>query len=340
MKNIFLKKISLFYVVVFLAFTIIVTYVATFEINKNKLAEADVSSSNQSVCNYKVKRLTGYNYIKPLLFVDNECESENLSSIKQSVYQLIENYKKNNVISSASIYLKSYNTNEWTSINPDEKFKPGSLLKVPELIAFLRMNEINPGLLDRQILFDRPFELSKKPEFISKSIQIGKKYTIRELLTYMIAYSDNNATLLLNTLIDVKIFKKVFTDLGLPEPDWNASDYPLTSNDFSLFMRALFNASYLNIEDSEFAYKLLSKSDFKEGILKSLPPSIKAIHKFGEAGDLVEKQLHESAVIYLDNNPYLVTIMTKGTDMKKLPEVINQISSLIYQNMNTSSKNM
>jgi len=256
------------------------------------------------------------------------------------VYQLIENYKKNKVITSASVYLKAYSTNDWTSINPDEKFKPGSLLKVPELITFLRMNEIKPGILDKVILFDKPFDSAKKPEFVSKSIQLGQKYTVRELLTYMIAYSDNNATYILNTLIDVDVFKKVFTDLDLPAPDWNASDYPLTASDFSLFMRALFNASYLTIEDSEFATKLLSKSDFKEGILKSLPPSIKAIHKFGEAGDLVEKQLHESAVIYLDNSPYLVTIMTKGNDMKKLPEVISQISSLIYQNMNTSSKNM
>jgi beta-lactamase class A len=64
------------------------------------------------------------------------------------------------------------------------------------------------------------------------------------------------------------------------------------------------------------------------------------VHKFGEAGDANEKQLHESAIIYLDNNPYLLTIMTKGNDMKKLPDVINQISALIYQNMNVASKNM
>jgi beta-lactamase class A len=152
MKNIFLKKISLFYVVVVLAFTILITGFATSEITKKTSANTDSSSSNQSVCTYKVKRLAGFSYVKPLLFVDNECESENLSSIKQSVYQLIENYKKNKVITSASVYLKAYNTNDWTSINPDEKFKPGSLLKVPELITFLRMNEIKPGILDKVIL--------------------------------------------------------------------------------------------------------------------------------------------------------------------------------------------
>ncbi len=340
MKYIFFKRISLPYVFAIIILSVAVTYVTTVKIDQNNNDVTQNPESNQSSCSYRVKRLDGFSYTKPLLFVDNECESENLSSIKQSVNQLIDNYKKSNVISSASIYLKSYNTNDWTSINPDEKFKPGSLLKVPELIAFLKMNELKPGLLDKEYLFDRPFEINKKPEFVSKSIQLGHKYKVRELLKYMIAYSDNNATLMLNNIIDVSVFKKVFTDLGLPAPDWNASDYPLTAPDFSLFVRALFNASYLTIADSEFATKLLSESDFKDGILKSLPKSTRIVHKFGEAGDANEKQLHESAIIYLDNNPYLLTIMTKGNDMKKLPDVINQISALIYQNMNVASKNM
>jgi len=340
MKYIFLKRISLVYVFAIIILSMAVTYVTTVKVEQKKYDVTQNPESNQSSCSYRVKRLDGFSYTRPLLFVDNECESENLSSIKQSVNQLIDNYKKNNVISSASIYLKSYNTNDWTSINPDEKFKPGSLLKVPELITFLKMNELKPGLLDKEYLFDRPFEINKKPEFVSKSIQLGHKYKVRELLKYMIAYSDNNATLMLNNIIDVKVFKKVFTDLGLPAPDWNASDYPLTAPDFSLFVRALFNASYLTIDDSEFATKLLGESDFKDGILKSLPKSIRIVHKFGEAGDANEKQLHESAIIYLDNNPYLLTIMTKGSDMKKLPDVINQISALIYQNMNITSKNM
>lgn len=333
MKYIFLKRISLPYVLAIIILSVALTYVTTIKIDQKKYNVNQDSESSQSSCSYSVKRLNGFSYTKPLLFVDNECESDDLSSVKQSVNQLIDNYKKSNVITSASIYLKSYNTNEWTSINPEEKYKPGSLLKVPELIAFLKMNELKPGLLDKEYSFDKPFEINKKPEFISKSIQLGHKYKVRELLKYMIAYSDNNATLMLNNIIDVSVFKKVFTDLGLPAPDWNASDYPLTSPEFSLFVRALFNASYLTISDSEFATKLLGESDFKDGILKSLPKSIKIVHKFGEAGDANEKQLHESAIIYIDNNPYLLTIMTKGNDMKKLPDVINQISALIYQNM-------
>jgi beta-lactamase class A len=139
--------------------------------------------------------------------------------------------------------------------------------------------------------------------------------------------------MLLNQNIDVKVFKKVFTDLGLTEPNWYAKNYPISVSEYSIFLRALFNASYLNTKDSEFALELLTKSDFKEGIENGLPSNIELAHKFGESGNATEKQLHESAIIYLNNNPILITIMTKGKDMRKLPEVIKEASKLVYNQM-------
>jgi beta-lactamase class A len=133
--------------------------------------------------------------------------------------------------------------------------------------------------------------------------------------------------------IDLNIFKKVFTDLGLESPNMSASDYPITTKEYSCFMRALFSATYLTIEDSEYATALLSKCNFKDGIVSSIPKTVKIAHKFGEAGDPSEKQLHESAIIYLKDMPYLITIMTKGKDLNKLAPVIRQISSVVYQDM-------
>ncbi len=332
MKDLFLKKISFSYVLLITIASCLLTYYFTNSIKNKELTNVE-NNAQSTASSYNIKRLNGYNYIKPLLFVDNVNESENLASVKQSIVEVIDNFKKTNTLTSASVYLKEYAGNEWTTINPDEKYSPGSLLKVPELITFLKMNEEKPGLLDKELLFDRPFTSDKAPVYLSKSIQLGHKYTIRELLNYMIEYSDNNATMLLNNNIDVNTFKKVFTDFGLEAPDWSSSNYPITAKDFSLFMRSLYNASYLTIKDSEFATELLGRTDFKQGIVKSLPAGTKIVHKFGEGGDPLEKQLHESAIVYIKDKPYLVTIMTKGKDMKMLPEVIRQISKTIYENM-------
>ena len=66
---------------------------------------------------------------------------------------------------------------------------------------------------------------------------------------------------------------------------------------------------------------------------KNLPDSIRVAHKFGESGTLTEHQLHESGIVYLQHNPYLITIMTKGPDVKKLPDVLSAISKSVFDDM-------
>ena len=319
-----------------LAFSMIATNAFTYYYTnkKNNLETEEASNAKGSdASSYKVKRISGYNFIKPILLVDDQYESNHLNPIKQNLTNIIDNYKKIGVINSASVYIKEFNGNGWTGINTEEKFMPGSLMKVPELIAYLKMNEIKPGTLDKVILFDKMAPVDRKTNFNSKSIQLGQKYTVRELLKYMISYSDNNATALLNNNIDLEIFKKVFTDLNLPAPDWSAKTYPITAREFSVFMRALYNGTYLNDENSEIATKLLSQCDFKEGMIAGLPANTKVAHKFGESGTEQEQQLCESAIIYLNDNPYAITIMTKGKDYKQLPQIIKEISNAAYQFM-------
>ncbi|MFM2229219.1 MAG: hypothetical protein RL607_477 [Bacteroidota bacterium] len=323
-------KITFKYIPLIVFVSILGTYFAINYQQKTNIENEQSLSTNES---FQVKRLNGYKFIKPLLFVDTNSEASELASVKNSIEGVITEFKNKGVISSASVYIRDYELNGWTAINPDEQYKPGSLLKIPELITFLKMNEKNPGILDKKYLFNRELKSEKKPVFTTKSIQLGHEYTVRELLKYMIVHSDNNATYILNSIIDVEIFKKVFTDLGLNAPDWNATDYPVNVRDVSLFMRALFNASYLSISDSEYATSLLTQSDFKLGIAASLPKGVSFSHKFGEAGDAIEKQLHETAIVYIENRPYMVTIMTKGKSFDELPEVIKQISGMVYREM-------
>ncbi len=77
-------------------------------------------------CSYNLKRLNGYSLIKPLMFVDNDCEAEDLNTVKENINKLIEGYKLAGDLISASVYLKDYSKNEWIGINENEKFNPGN----------------------------------------------------------------------------------------------------------------------------------------------------------------------------------------------------------------------
>ncbi len=260
-----------------------------------------------------------------------------LRGIKSDINLMISDLKSGNQLAGASVYLRLMDESQWTLAGDEDKYVPGSLMKVPELITFMKMKDKIPGLLDQKITYSTPFKMPKESIYLSKSIELGKTYTIKELLYYMIAYSDNYATALLNQRMDLNIFKQVFTDLGIPEPDLTKSDLPLTAKDFSLFMRALYNGTYISDKDSEFCTELLSHSDFRKGILNGLPENIKVAHKFGEAGDGNYAYLTESAIIYLDSNPYLLTIMAKNKDNKTLPGAVSTLSKAIYEKIRSRS---
>jgi beta-lactamase class A len=78
--------------------------------------------------------------------------------------------------------------------------------------------------------------------------------------------------------------------------------------------------------------KLLNECNFKDGLQKGLPAEVNVAHKFGEWGDTKSNihELHETGIVYLNSNPYLVTIMTRGTNPKDLSLEIGKISRTIY----------
>lgn len=337
MSSIKSKNFSFFQVFGISILIILITLATNYTIDKlfNKNKEEESSNSfNINNCVYNIKRLSGFKFVKPLMFVDEECQSNSLSNVNKEINVIIEKYKVTGGLINASIYLREYGYNEWTSINENEMYEPGSLFKIPVMIAILKMSETNPGFLNKKLTYNNQVPINKSIEFPAvKTIELGKSYTVRELLGYMIKYSDNNATVLLETQLDTKTIYKLFADFGLEVPNKYAKSYFFNVKNYSLFMRSIYNAAYLTPEYSEIAAELLDDSEFKIGIKRNIPNNIKVISKFGEAGNPSERQLHETGLVYINKKPYLLTIMTKGNDMKKLAEFIAEVSLTVYNEM-------
>jgi beta-lactamase class A len=149
----------------------------------------------------------------------------------------------------------------------------------------------------------------------------------------MIVNSDNYATVLLYEHIDTIALANLFSALELNFTGFGQMVYEVNCADYSKFFQVLYNATYLTQEDSEYALSLLTKTDFKLGLCKPIPANINVAHKFGENNTDDSKQLHESGIVYLDNNPYLITVMTTGYDVKNLPDIISEISGKVYAYM-------
>ncbi|MCW3121357.1 MAG: hypothetical protein JWQ38_849 [Flavipsychrobacter sp.] len=302
------------------------------------LSSASINTILNNNC--KIGTQKGYKLIKPMLWAKPAKESQAFSALKSQLIRTIEGDTRQKLLTSASVYLYSFSDGDWTYINPNEAFNPGSLIKVPMLITYLEMAEKDPKIFNKKILCEN-YDYIPTQTYETHAINPGRTYTVRELLHSMIAYSDNNATNLLNKNADMHLFRKTFTDLNIPEPDMADRDFQISAKRYSRFLIVLYNASYLSRSSSELALQLLSECDFKDGMVKDLPTNIPVAHKFGEWGNnkLNQHVLSESGIVYYNDKPYLLTVMTKGTNVKNLAPEISKISKITYDFISTMDNN-
>jgi len=337
MKNFLTQKIPVAYFLFITSFAILSTFLITFSyyhLVEPLQSEALYNVPNKEAsptCDYKIRRLEGYNYIKPLLYVDKNCETGIFKPMKQRIIEIIDKNKKQGRVYSASVYVRDFNEGDFMVINEEEKYKSASLMNVPLLMTYLHLDEDKAGYLDKEIVLEHDYPNKNNRAKKEEKTVVGKKYSLRNLLEYMIVNGDDNATGLLYENVDKKAFYKTFSDVGLAAPKEIGQECTLSAADISLFMRTLYNATYLTIKNSEYATKLLGKNETqRKDALLGLPTSVKLA---SEQGAIIKKddfEQHESAIIYLDKCPYIITIMTKGNNPKQLTEVINQISAAVY----------
>jgi len=281
-------------------------------------------------------------FTNPLL----ECEaygSETVRALKPFKYkveQLLQSYIDTGRLIEGAVYFRSLKNGMWFGINQELTFHPSSLLKVPIMIACLKAAERDPRLLEQQIVYRGDVEPAKLQGYQpSRHLEPGKAYTVNELLDRMITLSDNNATYLLVNLIGEQRLDKVLRDLNVDlQP--KDEEHIITAHTYSGFFRVLYNASYLNHENSEKALELLSRSEFADGLRAGLPPEQMIASKFGERGlgpeqDVV--QMHEFGIVYYPGRPYLLGVMTRAhRDTDFLP-LLSEISQLVYQEVSSQT---
>ncbi|MBL7923455.1 MAG: serine hydrolase [Bacteroidia bacterium] len=279
-----------------------------------------------------VTRLKNQGLIQPLLMAEVDDESVVYTGLKEQLQASISRQQNDGVITRVSVYLFNFNQADWMSINKDQEYDPGSIMKLPILLAYLRKAESNPGLFDRKILYTGPDASMPEQTIVSGTLIPGKHYSIRELLRYMLVESDNQANALLNRSIEPEFVFKVFSDLGLQVPKVEQSAVKMNIVDVSKFLRVLFNSSYTGREQSEYAMQLLTKTKFSEGMKKAIPDSITLVHKFGERGyrDTTYQELHETGIIYVQGTPVLLTIMTGGNDQARQAGCIRELTGICY----------
>ncbi len=290
-------------------------------------------------------RLTGYQYISPLV----SCNLSSVAAFTQdqpvvnAIQSAIAQDKTAGDITDASVYFSDFTTNQWASVNGSEKYYPASLGKVPIMMAYYAMAESTSSILDEENSYPTSApDLNLQQEIPPTSaITPGQEYTNKQLIEYMIKYSDNNAADVLTaytTPAELQNVYSVYSDLNIPiDNNVTASTSDImTPQQYSILFKALYNATYLSRDDSEKALALMTQTTFTQGLVAGVPSSTVVSHKYGLASYLsggvpTQWELHDCGIVYAPGNPYLLCVMTKGnTSIAAQEKTIADISSATY----------
>ena len=275
-----------------------------------------------------------YPLINPLLYSDSAKDtSAEYKMLATSMSSYIDSSKKAGTSDNVSVYFRDLNSAEWTGVNENDTYTPGSMLKIVAMMSVLKLSESDPSFFDTKFYYQATstaFEHYPSTDDLPSGL-----YSVRDLMSDMIVYSDNAA---LDALLSDKAINNEFTSLydlfRLPVSS-SPNDY-MSPKSYAVLFRTLYNSTLFQWILSEQVLDLLTKTTFNEGLVAGVPDTVAVAHKFGESNDILidgqtEHELHDCGIIYYPDDPYLLCIMTKGQDFTSLQEVVSGLSKIAYQ---------
>lgn len=260
----------------------------------------------------------------------------NRIDLEADIHARMEELKEKGMLTQGAVYYRDLNNGPWFGINEETLFYPASLLKVPLAMAFYWHAENDPALLSSKHVFKRVGDDRDASQAFASSrrLEDGKAYTVEELITFMLQDSSNEAALLLAEIAGQENVLDIYEDLGIPAPTYG-QDYQISVHTLASFFRILFNATYVDRMNSEKILSIMTDSGFDEGLEQGVPSGTIVAHKFGtrEVGGI--RQLHDCGIVYVPGKPYILCVMTQGTDFAVLADFIKDVSATAFKSISS-----
>ncbi len=286
---------------------------------------------------------TNFQFINP----EPDCEIyqdklEKLSGLQKKLEEDIEAWEKKDGILRVSVFSRDLNTRRFIGVNENDSFYMASLLKLPVAVAWYKLAEVEPVLIDREIIYDGKINLydkqNIKPE---KILEVGSNYSMKELIYNSLVYSDNTAAQILFDNLPNQFIDRILSALSLQftKPE-GINENVITAKSYANIFRSLYNASYLTREYSDKILEILTETKYRDGALAKIPEDVLVAHKFAERSYVNFdkkniKQLHDCGLVYAKKGkePYTFCIMIEGESLDLMQSTVQDISKSIFDVM-------
>jgi len=200
-------------------------------------------------------------------------------------------------------------------LQPDEVFAQASSIKIAVLAELYRQAQ------QGKLKLTDPYTVQKSDLVADSDIMNGltpgvTQITLRDLATMMVAVSDNSATNVLIDRIGMENVNALLDSLGLVHTRLRRKMMDLkaasegreniaTPREMTTLLDALYRGKVLNKEMTDDFFTMLSTHK-DSPIRRDLPPDLKMADKPGE----LEAVRNDSGVIFVENRPYILCVMT------------------------------
>lgn len=256
--------------------------------------------------------------------------------IKSEIFNLAEkdlNY---------SIYCKNLTTGEvLISLRENKAHRSASVIKVLIMAEALRQTEEGNYSLYQMI---KVKDNDVVPFSVIEDLDI-REFTYKDLISLMIAYSDNTATNVLIDLLGLDKINELANLLHLQETkltrkmmdfeEINKGNDNYTSiHDTFMIFNSLLKREIVCEKLSELAFDILKKQKHRDAFLRFInDDEFVLAHKTGQL-DCIN---HDVGIFYLKNVQYFLGVfVSNGTSNAKNKEFIGKVSEIIYNTFKDS----
>ena len=247
--------------------------------------------------------------------VDSNITDHDCAGLIAELKELSDNYRD------ISIYYTDVEQKYYLAINADYAHEGASTLKAL-YCHFLLKNNVDR---ERIIKFEEATRTSTSGELTEDDV--GRKFSVDELIRLAIVYSDNMAYRLLFRTYGRYGFNEYIKSLGIETPQLppGYEFSTVTAHDLSVGMLDIYNYSLET--DYQWYIDLLIES--APGGLIDSGTKYAAAHKYGYHGGY--DGYHDTAIIYAPT-PYVITIMTRVFPYSKNSgEVFEKVTQLVEE---------
>jgi beta-lactamase class A len=268
--------------------------------------------------------------------------------LQRDIEQLVKGFRGD-----IGVYVHNLRTGATVEIAADDTFPTASMVKVPLLIALFDQAAQGRLQLDSMYTFNDSSVVQADGDDLMAQVRLGSKFTLRKMAYLMTGFSDNTASVWIQSLIGGSQVANAWLEshgyritrdnsrLAERRPIWRIWGWGMTSpREMSMLLMSIRRGEVVSREASEEMYNLLTHNYWKDDALAGIPPWVQAADKSGS----VDASRSEALLVNAPAGDYVVTVATKNiTDRSygidnEAAVLLRKISWTVYHHFNAGDE--